>query len=832
MPNYVPGVGPLEPKIMVVGEAPGADEDQAGIPFVGATGRILRSTFEELGVHDGEIYFTNVVKYRPPLNDFKALNLIGVDLAQSIRDLWEKEIHAYKPNVIIAMGNEALKATTGMDGILNYRGSILKGNDGKQKVVPTVHIAALFKRDRDKGGLAYTYLKLIKSDLIRAIEESKSPEINLPDRLLKVANSSLDVYRFFQEYKHLDKAVNDIESVNCIPVCTGFAFNRHHALSIPLLSKIGDHKLTDMGHRELVECWRMIQEQFLRLKLVGQNYKYDEFKQYLLGFRGFNLVSDTLLKARIIFPELPNKGLGVLTSIWTREPFYKDEGKEVKIGKRFDVDKFFKYNAKDCAVNCEIDEEMDIDLDEIGKALNIPLRDFYYNYEMKKHKFYLKLESIGFRVDFEKKRRLKTEYTEMQRIVHDRLTAAIGYEVNVKSPPQIFKLLYNSMKFPGRQKDPTSEDSIIALLGNHCKGKDAKLKEAILNDILEERRIRDQKSRYINFEPDYDERCKTSFKITGTETGRTSTNVLKKPIRPKKIGLAFHTISKHGRLARDIRGMFIPDEGKIFVQADASQAEARIVALLAEDFTLLNAFDIIDIHRRTAGLFFGYLNHLDLSPNKINIVDDLAKDGPERFTGKMFRHAGNYDMGKGRAMNEFNVNAQKYEINMTISEWKAGKFIELFHAASPKIRGTFHKGIQSAIDSTRLLINPFGRPRIFNGRMDTELYKEAYAYIPQSTVADLVQGAGLLADDEFNGDEQVYFCSENHDALVMQAPINDWEKYAKVLKKHMTRAIDFSAYCTLKRNHQLIIPSDIEVSLNKEGNVTNYGDLHKVKVAA
>ncbi len=837
MPNYVAGVGPFNPKLMIIGEAPGRQEDACGIPFVGPSGAILDNILEANGIHRSEVYITNVVKFQPPLNDFKKLDIIGVDLAQSIRDLWDKEINVFKPNCILAVGDEALNAVTGLRGILNYRGSILRGNNGIQKVVPTIHPAALFSRassyDEDtetSGGLAWTYLKLIKHDIARAIQESNTRDINLPERSITVAHSSLDVYRFFQEYKSCTKAVNDIESVNCIPVCTGFAFNKHHAISIPLLSKIGHHPLTDMSRREVAECWKMVQETFDRVELIGQNYKYDEYKQALLGFRNFKLVSDTLFKSRLIFAELPKKGMGALTSLWTREPFYKDEGKEQKIGKSFNVDRFFKYNGRDCAVNFEIDEEMEKDLIEMGELLKIPLKDFYYNYEMRKHSFYLRMENRGFRVDFAKKKQLLVDYTEMEKVVHARLAEQIGYEVNVKSPPQMYKLLYGAMGFKARKKEPTSEDTIIALMGNSCKGKDAELKEKILKDILEERRIRDQKSRQINFEPDYDGRCKTSFKVTGTETGRTSTNILKKPVRPKKIGLAFHTISKHGRLAKDIRSMFIPDEGKIFIQADASQAEARIVAKLAKDDSLLTAFDTIDIHRRTAGLFFGLIDKLELRPIELSIIDNLEKDGPERFTGKMFRHAGNYDMGKRRAMNEFNVNAQKYEVNMSISEWKAGKFIELFHGASPNIRGVFHSDIKRAIDGGRLLINPFGRPRIFNGREDNELYKEAYAYIPQSTVADLVQGAGLLAEDEFGGDENVYFCSENHDALVMQAPINNWEPYAKVLKKHMQRTIDFSQYCTLKRDGLLVIPSDIEISLSKEGNVTNYGQLNKVKV--
>jgi len=375
------------------------------------------------------------------------------------------------------------------------------------------------------------------------------------------------------------------------------------------------------------------------------------------------------------------------------------------------------------------------------------------------------------------------------------------------------------MRFKEMKRDPTSEDTIIALLSNHAKTKE---KKEVLELLLEERRIRDQKSRYINFSPDFDGRCKSSFNIIATETCRSSTSVLKKPVRPTKTGLAFHTISKHGRLAKDIRSMFVPDPGKVFIQADSSQAEARVVAVLCEDYELLKAFDEIDIHRRTAGLVFQMVSNLILTKERVPKVDEIEKDSPERFVGKKVRHAGNYNMGKRRFMQEFNTDAQKFEIPMNISEWKAGQMLDLFHAASPRIRNVFHKSIIEVISNTRVLIDPFGGVRIFNGRLEEETFKEGFANIPQRTVSHLVQGAALKVWDEVHG-EDVQFISENHDALLMQVPANEWEKYARLLKKHMTAPIDFSG-CSLSRNFILTIPCDVEFS------DTNYAELKKVRV--
>ncbi|HEY3525704.1 MAG TPA: uracil-DNA glycosylase family protein, partial [Nitrososphaeraceae archaeon] len=565
MPNYVPGVGSYSADLMIVGEAPGRYENNLKEPFVGPTGQILNDLLFKAGISRAECYLTNVVKFQPPMNDMSRLDLIGVDLQKSIEELWENEIKVLKPKCILAVGNYAFEALTGITvrdkkgkpcGIMDYRGSILRAIDGETKVVPTIHPAALFSHaatsdddDSYSGGLEYTWLKLIESDVSRAVEESKTRELNLPSRDLMIAHNSLDVFRFFREYEHLSKAAMDIESVNCVPVCVGFAFTRHHAISIPLYRAVGNVIITDMGDNELDEIWRLVDSKLRSLQLVGQNIKYDEYKLTLAGFgdrrfRSFNVVSDTLIKTRVIFPEMPRKKLNDISSLWTREPFYKEEGKEFKFGKS-KISQLLLYNAKDCAVEIEVDEEQEKDLIILSEHYGVDLIDYYYNYMMKKHKFYLRMENIGFDVDKERKKELKDKYTKMEEEVHKRLIERVGHEVNVKSYPQIFNLLYKEMKFKALKRSPTSEDSIVRLLANHAKTDE---KKAILTDLLEERRIRDQKSRYINFTPDYDGTCKTNYNISSTETCRSSTGILKKPIRPKKIGLAFHTISAHGRL--------------------------------------------------------------------------------------------------------------------------------------------------------------------------------------------------------------------------------------------------------------------------------------------
>lgn len=845
MPNYVPGIGPFEPDLMCIAEAPGKNEDEQMIPLVGPTGGMFNEMLNIAGMTRDEVYLTNVVKYRPPFNDMSKLGLINVDLDKCVEELWQ-EIDRCKPKAILVMGNYALRAILGLPmkwdqkknshPIMNYRGSILLAKDRKTKVIPTIHPAALFNRwesggEESEAGLEYTYKVLIQNDITRAVEESKTRELNLPRRDLKIARSSLDLFRFLRMYEDHIKVSVDIESLNCIPACIGFAFTRHHAISVPLITRYKDHVICEMSESEMDECWNLVNGVFRKNKIVGQNFKYDEFKLSLSRFDKPALISDTLIKTRVVFPELPSKKLNVQSSLWTREPFYKEEGREFFLGKKKkkefnpnrNYDQLFLYNAKDCAVTMEIDEEQEANLIEQQETYHVPLVDYYYNYMMKKHDFYLTMENTGFNVDHEQKKKLAKQYTEMAQEAHLKLVESIGHEINVRSFPDMYNLLYKELGFKAFKKDPTSEDAIVRLIGNHCKGPSGNAKKAILETALEERRIRNQKSKNINFVVDYDGRCKTSFNIIATETCRSSTSVLKKPVRPKKLGLAFHTISKHGRLAKDIRSMFIPDKGKVFIQADSSQAEARIVAVLSKDWTLLKAFDTIDIHRRTAALILGMTSTLDLVTPHIPSDDLIGKDSPQRFCGKKTRHAGNYKMQKGTFMITFNTDAQKFEIDMEISEWKADDMLKKFHRASPLLESVYWADIISCIQETRTLIDPYGGVRIFHGRMDDRTYGEGFANIPQRTVGHLVQKAALAVWDEVKN-EDVQFISENHDSLLMQVPANNWEPYAKLLKTHMMAPIDFSTYCSLKRDFVLTIPADIEIS------DTNYGEMRKVKI--
>ena len=808
-PKYVPGIGPFGAKLAIVGEAPGAAEDISGRPFEGPAGDLLNGFLREAGINRADCYITNVIKFRPPENDMKRLNEIGVSLAQSTAELFD-ELHALRPNCVLALGNTALQALTNKTGIKVYRGSVLRSSNFKLKVVSTYHPAHLLQQAggevADYAARAYVSLNFAK-----AARESMTSEYHVPNRLLHVCRNSLNLFRFKRQYAGKWKVAVDIESYKCIPVCVSFAFSRYHAISVPLVNMIDEKKPEWIPYHELVQMWKFVSDILddPRYELIGQNFKFDDAKlRSPCAFRPANLYADTMLMAHTLYPEFP-LGLAFLASIWTDEPYYKTEGKEFN-PKKDTYDRLYLYNAKDAAITFEVFEEQDKELVEMG------LYEFYYKFVNRFHNAYRDMEQVGLLLDVDRNKELKKKYRGELKEAQDKLNESIGRPINVSSPKQINQLLYRDMGLPIR-KD-VSEDTIVALQNNICKTEEQK---AILSDILLVRRIRKTLGTYLNARPDYDGRMRTSFRIVGTETGRSSTTILKAPVRPHKIGLAFQTMTKHGETGSDLRSQFIADPGYVLVEIDSSQAEAKVVALLANDLELLNLFDTTDVHKLTSSWIF------NCTPERVTY--EL------RFVGKTTRHAGNYGMGKAKLMQIINTNAKKFHINIQVSEWKAGQILDAFHAFSPAIRQVFHAEIINALrDNDRVLVNPFGRRQQFFGRFDHELEKEAFAQIPQSTITDSTKRALLTIRDRTCNDVRIWgqqfanttgICVEAHDALVALVRETEIESYLKVAVPAFEEPIDFSN-CTLPRG-TISIPCEVKVG-------KNYKDLkdYKYVVAA
>jgi DNA polymerase I-like protein with 3'-5' exonuclease and polymerase domains/uracil-DNA glycosylase len=817
--KYIPGFGPIGAKLMVLSDAPTDKDETIGHGF---TDRQTNGLLSEAGINPSSCWLTSVSKYAVPPNigkkkipfPIRAKNA-GIDIEAQLSDL-RNEIQSIKPNCILALGSAAMWGLNGKFQIQDYRGSIQHGSGSK--FVATYNPRHLSWQAADIEFMGYWNKQVILFDMKRAKHQATFPELILPSRTLEICQNSAQLAEFCRRYQSFNRMAVDIEAIGLgLPGCIGLSLNKSHGIVLPLWNTDGISTIPDS---DLVQCWLIVYEMLLEKDIVGQNFNYDRDKLKRLGFTIRRFISDTMLKAHALNPELL-KGLAFNTSIFTEEPFYKNEG--MYQGSTRDL---LLGCARDACVTLEIDENMEKDLDEIGQ------RSFFENFLMKLPDMYWSIEQLGFKVDKDERDRLVQKYIEWDEHINYELFKLVGTEVNVNSPKQISILLFDNLKLPRRQG--TGEEELTALLNSTTSIKKPEHRK-IIELILEGRRVRKSISTYLMALPDFDNRMRTTY-YPCLDTGRTSTGQQDPPIRPKlnlktgewtnatkqkdckALGIAFQIMTKHGDIGADIRGMYVPDEEEIFVQADSSQAEARVVWLLADDEEALRLVDEIDYHAWTASWFFGGTES-DYS-KKV-----LGYEHPIRFAGKTLRHAGHLGAGKRRAAISVNTDARKYKIPIAITEAIAERALIIFHSKQPKIQQVFQKSVVDILQRTRTLIapipygidSPVGGRRTFYERWGDELFRKAFSYIPQRAVSDNTKAAGLRIRERI---PPIKIVMEAHDSLLFSIPKSKLNMYIPVIKEEFERPISFTR-CSIPRR-DLVIPCEIETGMN-------YKDLKKFK---
>ena len=237
------------------------------------------------------------------------------------------------------------------------------------------------------------------------------------------------------------------------------------------------------------------------------------------------------------------------------------------------------------------------------------------------------------------------------------------------------------------------------------------------------------------------------WKLSGTETFRLSST---------KIFNRWGTNMQNP--SKDICRVYIADPGKVLVQADQSGAEARVVAYLCDpgNFRDLFIYGIkphvyVALHvfadtwaDRCPDVLIGNFTRSPIKDIK-NLtgwkhLDSLIKSSDNwpaskryYFIAKMICHASNY----GMQAREFQLNVlQKSEGKIALTLQQCEKFLSTYHCLFPEIH-RWHREVESLLRRTRCLRNLFGYPRTFYGAFTPDLLKQAYAFIPQSTVGTI-----------------------------------------------------------------------------------------------
>ena len=160
--NMVFADGNPASKVMLVGEAPGADEDRQGKPFVGVSGQLLDRMLASIGLDRGSVYITNILLWRPPGNRTPTPEETALFLP-----IVRRHIELARPKVLLAVGGSSAKTLLGTtEGILKLRGKWHEYDTGSETVplMPTLHPAYLLRSPGQKQ-MAWQDLRLLRRRL-------------------------------------------------------------------------------------------------------------------------------------------------------------------------------------------------------------------------------------------------------------------------------------------------------------------------------------------------------------------------------------------------------------------------------------------------------------------------------------------------------------------------------------------------------------------------------------------------------------------------------------------------------------------------------------------
>jgi len=777
--------GPCPSKIMIVGEYPSMQDEKAGLPFAGYSGEELDKMMREAGLFKSSCFTTLVIGIRPPANNIESfIAARKADITPQhamVRDkmclpvVWEgierlkREIEMCQPDVIIALGNVALWALTGNWGIMSWRGSVLQTDlpltlPYKPKVIPTYHPSIVMRQ--------WSWRQIVITDLRRAKKESSSRELYSPDYRFVIrpdystALNYLELLLKAVAAKPLKLSV-DIETRAGHIACIGIAWSKREAICIPLMTTAaGSHYWSEA--EESVLMYKMQQLlTHVNAQVIGQNFSYDA--QYFHRWLHYvpRLVRDTMLSQHVCFSNL-QKSLDFLASMYCEHyTYWKEEIKSTN------EDEYWRYNCKDCVITFEVDEVEQQTITSMGLQ---SVQDF------QQELFWPVLTTMnrGIRMATEKRgafaMMLSDEIAAREQYIID----VCGYPLNPASPKQMQEFFYDQLNFKpiiGRKTgNPTLDDEALHTICN----RDPVIKP-LVDKILELRSLNVFLSTFVNAPLDRDGRIRCSFNIAGTEPYRFSSSK-----NAFGSGLNLQNIPKGGDMGSDltlpnVRELFIPDPGMTFFDIDLASADLRIVVWEADEPEL------------KAMLLAGLDPYTEIAKEFYNDPKINKKD-PRRQTFKSFAHGTNY-LGTAKGL------AERLGLSVKDAErtqkWYFGRF--------PKIK-RWQEDLKDQVVKRRMVQNVFGYRCYFFDRIEGTIFNQAAAWIPQSTVACIINRAYVNLHRTM---PEVQVLLQVHDSLAGQYPTAGGEETLKQLLKQSEIVLPYA--------DPVVIPVGVKTSTESWG---------------
>ena len=403
------------------------------------------------------------------------------------------------------------------------------------------------------------------------------------------------------------------------------------------------------------------------------------------------------------------------------------------------------------------------------KLKETEMLDIYNNVEIPLTYALYDMEQAGIMVAGDKLKeygeRLKTGIDALEKDIF----AEAGHEFNINSPKQLGEILFGEMQLPGGKKTKTGYSTSASVL--------EKLEPdyPFVSKILEYRQLTKLKSTYADGLAVYigeDNRIHGKFNQTITATGRISStepNLQNIPVRMP--------------LGREIRKVFIPKEGCVFIDADYSQIELRILAHMSDDKNLIDAYNHSkDIHAATASLVF----HVPL--------EEVTKE--QRSNAKAVNFGIVYGISSFGLSND-----------LSISRKEAEQYIKDYFISYPGIKNYLDNSVKEAKEKG-YSVTMFGRrrpiPELTSGNFMQRQFGERVAMNSpiQGSAADIMKIAMInVAKELKEKDLKSKIVLQVHDELLIEAYENEVEQVKDILKRNMEEAA------------HLNVPLDVDVQV-------------------
>lgn len=604
--TYVPPDGPAQTPYAIVGESPGSTERFSGKPFVGESGEILWGTARQFGLTRDQVYVTNVVKcYAPSTSKNSTLGAAARICRKRLLD----ELAEHGVKWVLALGNEALEALTGLRGITKFAGhpQVVTNGDRTLRVLPAVHPASMLYVGE---GLAAKFYLDFARYVGYWVNECRAPETKQLFRDYQVIDSEAEALTFLKSLKAHEFVAVDIET-------SGFSLDFDEILCVCFSCNGADATIlpdTFLYKQSVVDAFNALKQ----VKWIGHNIAFDFVRLYWkLGIE-LKPYFDTMV-AHYNFCEL--EGTHDLKSLARDECGAPDwEAPIQAVLKQAKVDSYaviprpmlYLYAAQDGIYTWQLFELFS---ERLRQSHNVDLaRNFYDNLMPIVH-LCIDMQLNGLRVDENRLAGLRISFGEQEVNTKQELTnwakrlapnkAWPKNTFNPNSWQQIGYLLYDVLKAPGWSKSKVEGmPAQLSQAGGDKKDRTtakAQLErltyqpepiKGFVELLLSYRGAKHIRTHYLtHFEPISDGRIHPIYQVHRAVTGRlasTEPNVLNMP-------------HKGG-----IRGLIVPEEGNVLIAADYSQAELRVAAMLSNDATFKGVYERgEDIHDRFATRFYG-----------------------------------------------------------------------------------------------------------------------------------------------------------------------------------------------------------------------------------